>query len=245
MDDFESDPPETLQEIVPRLASLLGISALSGSPVLASPAGFGPGAAGAMSTVPPQLTFAGNTISLSLEFEESAFATLPLDLELGGALGNLVDLRSDGTATANALAAYSIGLDFDFSNPQSPAFYLRDDSGFDLDLKVLGEDLAFQAGVLGLGVRVGKQSDPGGFWIHDGNQVAPGFASWSLGLAPNPGAGDRYALSQAASAVTSQLTGSAGADLPIFFPDENTYLDPAVPSLTLSVPDLADPLNMS
>ena len=179
----------------------------------------------------PNLTISlgQDTFDIDLTFGGGFSSNIPLNFDLvnlGGAADNLLSIETSGELTVAADATLNLGLTIDVSNPLSPQFFVKDTTGFTASASATGSNLSFDATVLVFSLLVR-------------NGTADINGNWTVGLANDP-VDHRYELFSELSTgdVTSSLTGTATANLPVFFGDDQTPLDPSVPAIELNVTDL-------
>jgi Ca2+-binding RTX toxin-like protein len=253
LDEVMADPAASVQEVENRLREALGLSARNpdGSlPDGSGPAGFDlvmgfdPGD----NDIDPALRF---DISFGFGFNE----TLPIDLDivellrLAGitipqgsnfSLTELLGLAGSGGLTLSGGGGITLALGLPMVNPLGqnvqlpedalPFFYIGEEgTRLDFDINLSGNDLAFEARVLTLGVYV-----RGG----EGSLTA----DFGLFLDDEEHGSERLLLSQLGSVgglLKPSFGGSAELTLPLFFPTENRHLF----DLGVEVPSLAKLVN--
>ena len=172
-----------------------------------------------------------DSFDLDLVFSIGVDEDLPFNLnliDLGDGADNLISADASGTLSVTASASLTIGLSVDISDPFSPDFFIKDNTNFTLSAAVAGTDLDFDATVLVLELLV-----------RDGSAQLDG--AWTVELEDDPADG-RYELFNefGTGLISTSLTGSANANLPIFFLNENEPLDSDIPALLLTIDNLVD-----
>ncbi len=152
-------------------------------------------------------------------------------VKLGGAADNLLSVESGGELDVTANAAFNLGLSVDVTTPASPKFFVKDTTGVTASASVTGSNLSFDATVLVFNLLVR-------------NGTANIMGNWTVGLMNDP-TDHRYDLFNEFNTglITSSLTGTATANLPVDFMTVGHPLDPSTPAITLNVTDLASVLN--
>ena len=176
------------------------------------------------------ITLAQDKFDIDLVFGGGTNSTIPLNFDLvklGGAADNLISVETGGTLNVSASAQFNLGLSIDLSSPTSPQFFVKDTTGIAATAAVTGSNLSFDATVLVFSLLVR-------------NGTANIMGNWSVDVVDDP-IDHRYELFNefSTSMISSSLTGTANANLPVFFNTVGNPLDPNVPAIVLDIDDLA------
>ena len=231
LQQFQSDPGSTLDEITQMLqsalASAMGTSVTAGA--------------------------GGNTISLSFDSSNPAAPALELQIDLDNVfdqqmplnlnlaslgLGTLASVGGNAMMDVTADANVSLNVGIDLSNPAAPRAFLYNTTNASITAKVLGQNLHFTAAVGPLDISIGNGGDDDGWVVLNGDGQldsqpnASDAASLTVGLANADANGRLYFDQFTASDLTfSPVSGQVHLVLPVYKSDETTYLDPNQPDI--------------
>jgi Ca2+-binding RTX toxin-like protein len=202
--ELEQNPPATINEALDRIQSLLGSATI---------------------------VFSNGVLQFNLNYNFAVAHQLnlgfDLDNQLGGVLGQFVDLGGNAPISFSATGAVSIGMGIDTSGG-SAEFFVTNTSG-----------ISFAALVESTGIQLDAAIGPLGVFIRNGavrlDNGTPGqAATWSLSLAGGPSQIDLGQLLDLESLVVMQAVGRLDATLPVSFPRP----DVAQGAIELKVTDL-------
>ena len=162
---------------------------------------------------------------------------LPLQLDLGGDLGGLVDIQA--SALLDAMAGVTFHLDFgiDLTDFENPKPFLYETTGLDLSAKVLGTNIDFATilGPVGAFVTNGVLAIDG-----DGNAATPDdtvlLAAGLTDNDTNTTDGKLYFDEIDVDNFELTLAGKVKATLPLYLPTQSTFQG----NIELEIGDLAD-----
>ncbi|MBE3131920.1 MAG: hypothetical protein IMZ55_00460, partial [Acidobacteria bacterium] len=209
--------------------------------------------AAAMGLDPSDLSLAldatGGTPALKMDL---SFASLlptgmriPLNVDLSslgvGGLSRLLDVGSAGLLDLAGGVQFGLSLGLDLADPLSPRPFIYDSSVFEASLRAVGEGLRFGAALGPLGIFIGSESQPGTLALSSDGTAGGGAATFRVAF--DELTGRRYFDSDPFDGLSAQVTGAAAASLPVFFPTQTSWLDPANHSLELVIADLASPVS--
>ena len=219
IEQIEEERPQTIQAFRDLLAEVIadqfnfpGLGGDQGLAALESPG--------------VETRFNGNVLEIDLNLGRGFDENLPINFDaeslLGpGTLSDLVSLNADGEVTVKAGVEFDFGIEIDFTDLLSPGIFIKDTSELRFEAEVATPDaLEFQAGVSIFDVFV----KDGTLEINNGSETEPGPATWVIALEDVPEEeGNRYDLFDGLPDFRApELTGSAEARLPLFFPDPET-----------------------
>jgi len=262
LEDFESNPTETLDRLETAIESGLGLSPEAVTLTLESdllrfdldiarslsPAVFdgeaedanGNGRLDPGEDLDSDGVLDRGAVNLSFDLAEAvANAGGNSHLDLSGAEA-FVDVSGSGDFSFEAGSSLDLDLGIDLSDPQAPAPVIFDTSEVALEAKAEGTglDTSVALGPLGIFLRDGVARLDDGTGSH-----GPAHFTYGLDDAPaDPGlpAGARRIADLGVSDFSFTCAAGAHADLPLYFPTENDALSP---NLTLDIADLCDPAN--
>ena len=169
---------------------------------------------------------------------------LPVDLDLDPlgvpGLSHLIDVQAAGLLDIQAGVTLDLSLGLDLGDPANPRPFLYDSSSVAATLGVEGNGIQFTSSLGALGIFIGSDTDGGTVALDvDGSGASTAPAELALGLSDADGNGVHYFTEDVTADLTTSLTGSADANLPVFFP---TQADPLSPDISIHVADLSDPI---
>ena len=160
--------------------------------------------------------------------------------QIGGSAAAFLSGISDlvgvgGSANLAVSVTSTLHLDFgiDLSDPAAPTPVIYDSTSWQLDARLAGTAMTFQAaaGPLGLFIKNGTVTLDA-----DGLPGTAAPARFQLGLKPNL-VNHRYGLSEiGTSQIDLSLQAGVKADLPVFFPTDSDRLNP---NLSITIPSLS------
>ncbi|MBI4325898.1 MAG: LEPR-XLL domain-containing protein, partial [Chloroflexi bacterium] len=187
IDEFETNPANTLQAAEEFLEDALGIPDPPGNPNADSPL--------------VELSIKEKVVRIDLALDGVFDQQLPMNLDLGalatllggdaaaklGGVTNLVDVGGSAKLNVQARAKLDVNLGIDFTDPFKPAPFLFDTTGLALEAKVVGTGLTFTAALGPLGVFIGNDAQKGTATLRsktdrDGNPVTIDPAAFTVGI---------------------------------------------------------------